>query len=249
MAEKRLGRSTFNRRKPEDIYVKASERHNPHVADTAPNELIFTPDILIDHEPDSVTFSVRCSPVPFGRSPGIQSAISSPRNFFLEKPPPEYYRTEESPISPGVTVLLSPTSYDEDGSDFDGMNFFRAYVIYLLPPRIETKPVGIVPHIKAPKRYRSLRKRLTFHLSQPMLRKEPQRLPCRHRSLHKHGHAWQNQTLTLSLLQKIVATLLTLSADLPWNLANLRKHQNLHFNVAHQYMTIFRPKRKLHRPC
>ncbi|PQE12120.1 hypothetical protein CJF31_00000287 [Rutstroemia sp. NJR-2017a BVV2] len=126
MAEQQLGRSTFHRRKPEDICVKASERQKPHVADTTPNELIFTPDTLIDDGPDSVTFSVRCSPVPFGRSPSIQSAISSPRNFFLEKPPAGYYRTEESPISPGVTVLLSPTSYDEDGSDADAMDFFRA---------------------------------------------------------------------------------------------------------------------------
>ncbi|PQE16782.1 hypothetical protein CJF30_00003497 [Rutstroemia sp. NJR-2017a BBW] len=126
MAEQRLGRSNFHRRKPEDICVKASERQKPHVADATPNELLFTPDTLIDDGPDSVTFSVRCSPVPFGRSPSIQSAISSPRNFFLEKPPADYYRTEESPISPGVTVLLSPTSYDEDGLDADVMDFFRA---------------------------------------------------------------------------------------------------------------------------
>jgi hypothetical protein len=200
MAEQRLGRSNFHRRKPEDIRVKASERQKPHVANTTPNELLFTPDILIDDGPDSVTFSVRCSPVPFGRSPSIQSAISSPRNFFLEKPPAGYYKTEESPISPGVTVLLSPTSYDEDGSDAGAMDFFRAYVNYLLPPRIDTKSLRIVPHIKALKRYKSLRKRLAFHLSQSMLRREPQRLPCRHRSLQKLGHVWKNQILALFLL-------------------------------------------------
>ncbi|KAM3080875.1 hypothetical protein ACMFMG_004835 [Clarireedia jacksonii] len=129
MAE-RLGRSTsdrnFHRRKPEDMYVETSKKHAPQATYTAPNEIMFIPDMLVDDKPDSVTFSVRCSPVPFGRSPGIQSTISSPRNFFLEKPPANYYRNEASPISPGVTVLLSPASYDEDGSDVDAMDFFQA---------------------------------------------------------------------------------------------------------------------------
>lgn len=175
MAERRLERSTshrmFYRRKPDNIDVETSKRPAPHEADAAPDELIFTPDMLIN-QPDSVTFSVRCSPVLFGRSPGIQSAISSPRNFFLEKPPADYYKSGDSPISPGVTVLLSPTSYDEDGSDVDAMDFFQAYVDFFLPG-IDTKSLGTVPHIKALKQYKASRQRLMSHPSHTMLRKEP----------------------------------------------------------------------------
>lgn len=114
----------FHRRRPDDIYIK-----NPHALPypySSPDELILTPELLLDgeEEKENVEFSVQI--------PDPHSAIesSSPRNFFLEKPPANW-KSEETPISPGVTVLLSPASYlDGDGADLEVMEFFQTYVMY-----------------------------------------------------------------------------------------------------------------------
>ncbi|QSZ30688.1 hypothetical protein DSL72_000246 [Monilinia vaccinii-corymbosi] len=50
---------------------------------------------------------------------------ASPRNFFLENLPARWESLED-PISPGVTMLLSPASwFDEDGADLEVMEFFQ----------------------------------------------------------------------------------------------------------------------------
>lgn len=76
-----------------------------------------TPELLFDvDERENATFP---------RTPDNEA--SSPRNFFLEKPPANW-KSEATPISPGVTVLLSPAYGDESG-DLDVMEFFQAYVV------------------------------------------------------------------------------------------------------------------------
>ncbi|KAI9646577.1 hypothetical protein NHQ30_004572 [Ciborinia camelliae] len=106
----------FHRNRPGDIYIK-----NPHALPyLSREELILTSDLLFDGEQkENMKFSVQTS--------DTHSAIrsSSPRNFFLEKPPANW-KSEETPISPGVTVLLSPASLlDGDGADLEVMEFFQ----------------------------------------------------------------------------------------------------------------------------
>ncbi|KAF7874885.1 hypothetical protein EAF04_002059 [Stromatinia cepivora] len=100
----------FHRRRPGDIYIQ-----NPHVHTfpySNPEELP-TPGLLFDEEEkENIHF----------RAPDIEA--SSPRNFFLEEPPANW-KSEESPISPGVTVLLTPAYGDVD-EDLDVMEFFQA---------------------------------------------------------------------------------------------------------------------------
>ncbi|APA07964.1 hypothetical protein sscle_03g027340 [Sclerotinia sclerotiorum 1980 UF-70] len=100
----------FHRRRPDDIYIQ-----NPHEF-TFPysnTEEMPTPGLLFDDEgKENIHFR------------GLDIEASSPRNFFLEKPPANW-KSEQSPISPGVTVLLTPAYGDVDG-DLDVMEFFQA---------------------------------------------------------------------------------------------------------------------------
>ncbi|KAJ8064731.1 hypothetical protein OCU04_007049 [Sclerotinia nivalis] len=98
----------FHRRRPDDIYIQ-----NPHAFTfpySNPEELP-TPGLLYDdEEKENIHFRA------------LDIEASSPRNFFLEKPPANW-ESEQSPISPGVTVLLTPAYGDVDG---DVMEFFQA---------------------------------------------------------------------------------------------------------------------------
>ncbi|KAF7955171.1 uncharacterized protein EAE97_000430 [Botrytis byssoidea] len=102
----------FHRRRPDEIYIQNAQSHMFSYANM--EEVMPTPELLFDvDERENATFP---------RTPDDEA--SSPRNFFLEKPPASW-KSEETPISPGVTVLLSPAYGDENG-DLDVMEFFQA---------------------------------------------------------------------------------------------------------------------------
>lgn len=98
------------RSRADDIYIR-----DPNVVPySSVEELVLTPELLLDgEERENVTVSIR-------------TESASTRNFFLEKPPANW-KSGESPISPGVTMLLSPAScFDGEGADLDAMDFFQA---------------------------------------------------------------------------------------------------------------------------
>ncbi|TGO24874.1 hypothetical protein BPAE_0093g00370 [Botrytis paeoniae] len=102
----------FHRKIPDEIYIQNAQSHMFSYANM--EEVMPTPELLFDvDERENATFP---------RTPDNEA--SSPRNFFLEKPPVSW-KSEETPISPGVTVLLSPAYGDENG-DLDVMEFFQA---------------------------------------------------------------------------------------------------------------------------
>ncbi|KAK6610939.1 hypothetical protein H4I96_02537 [Botrytis cinerea] len=102
----------FHRKRPDEIYIQNAQSHMFSYANM--EGAMPTPELLFDvDEKENATFP---------RTPDNEA--SSPRNFFLEKPPVNW-KSEETPISPGVTVLLSPAYGDENG-DLDVMEFFQA---------------------------------------------------------------------------------------------------------------------------
>lgn len=111
----------FHQGRPDDIYIQNPDLHT--FAYPYPEETMPTPELLFDdEEKENNTF--RRSPD--SHFTGIE--LQEPRNFFLEKPPSNW-KSEETPISPGVTVLLSPAYGDGDSADLDVIEFFQAYVV------------------------------------------------------------------------------------------------------------------------
>lgn len=115
----------FHRRRPDDIYIRNPPAHT--FAYSSVEQLALTPDFLIDREEEKED-TILSMQTPKLILPST-NVSSSPRNFFLEKPPADW-DSEQSPISPGVTMLLSPAScLDGDGVDLEVMEFFQTYVV------------------------------------------------------------------------------------------------------------------------
>ncbi|KAA8572656.1 hypothetical protein EYC84_003251 [Monilinia fructicola] len=111
----------FHRRRPDDIYIRNPPAHT--FAYSSVEQLALTPDFLIDREEEKED-TILSMQTPKLLLPST-NVSSSPRNFFLEKPPADW-DSEQSPISPGVTMLLSPAScLDGDGVDLEVMEFFQ----------------------------------------------------------------------------------------------------------------------------
>ncbi|KAB8300071.1 hypothetical protein EYC80_000305 [Monilinia laxa] len=110
----------FHRRRPDDIYIRNPPAHT--FAYSSVEQLVLTPELLIDREEEkeNIILSMRTPDLP--HSTNVSSSL---RNFFLEKPPANW-NSEQSPISPGVTMILSPAScLDGDGVDLEVMEFFQ----------------------------------------------------------------------------------------------------------------------------